>query len=141
VELHFQIIFSGIGDLLCKYMHDEDCRFALRVKNKRGDKWNAHGDGYLIKTGDKDNFQLVVDAANTSAYQVLEAYKNPDRETNSDDVLNLIPFVDPNAVNNTPLFQMKDGKLQVRVNLKKNSALPPAIIKENLVTSTIIIGK
>ncbi|CAB4036034.1 Hypothetical predicted protein [Paramuricea clavata] len=96
-------------------MHDEDCRFGLRVKNKRGDKWNAYGDGYLIKTGDKDNFQLVVEAVNTSAYQ------------------------------------MKDGELQVRVNLNdlqskeispnwtgigrlgkllvyqpKNSALPPA---------------
>jgi hypothetical protein len=132
-------------------MHDEDCRFGLRVKNKKGDKWNAYGDGYLIKTGDKDNFRLVVKAANTSAYQVIQAYQNPDREINVDDVLNLIPFVDPDAVNNTPLFQIKDGKLQVRVDLDdlqskeispnwtgagrlakllvyqpKNSALPPA---------------
>ncbi|CAB3991338.1 Hypothetical predicted protein, partial [Paramuricea clavata] len=151
VELHFQLFVSGLGDLLSKYMHDEDCRFGLRVKNKKGDKWNAYGDGYLIKTGDKDNFRLVVKAANTSAYQVIQAYQNPDREINVDDVLNLIPFVDPDAVNNTPLFQMKDGKLQVRVNLDdlqskeispnwtgagrlakllvyqpKNSALPPA---------------
>ncbi|CAB4023844.1 Hypothetical predicted protein [Paramuricea clavata] len=98
-------------------MHDEDCRFGLRVKNKKNEKWIAYGDDYLIKTGDKDNFQRVVKAANTSAYQVIQAYQNPDREIDVNDVLNLIPFVDPDAVNNTPLFQVKDGKLQVRVNL------------------------
>ena len=42
-----------IGDLLAKYMHDEDNRFGLRVTNARGDKWIAYGDGMLMKNRSK----------------------------------------------------------------------------------------
>ena len=44
---------SCIGDLLSKYMHDEDNKFGLRVTNVRGDKWIAYGDGMLLKKKDK----------------------------------------------------------------------------------------
>ncbi len=134
-------------------MHDEDCTYGLRVKNKRGDKWIAYGDKKLMKSGNKDNLEYVLEAVQKSVDQVHEAYQHPDRDINTDSVTDLIPFVDPDAVNNAPMFQMKNGSLlrrkkakdlqdyttksnwwgvttigilQIAHNKKKNSALPKA---------------
>ncbi len=93
-------------------MHDEDCTYGLRVKNKRGDKWIAYGDKMLMKSGNQDNLEYVLEAVQKSVDQVHEAYQHPDRDINTDSVTDLIPFVDPDAVNNTPLFQMTNRLLR-----------------------------
>ena len=49
VELATQVTPNNVGHLLCKYMHDEDNKFGLRVTNNRGNKWIAYGDGMLFE--------------------------------------------------------------------------------------------
>ncbi len=117
VELHYEVFSAKIGDLLSKYMHDEDCKFGLRVKNKRGDKWISYGDDYLLRNGSQNNYRLVLETVQKSVGQVYEAFQNPNATINSNNVTNLIPFVDPDAENNTPLFHVKSGKLHVREKL------------------------
>ena len=103
-----------VGHLLCKYMHDEDNKYGLRVSNKRGDKWIAYGDGMLLKEESRDNLRIAVEAVQNSVDQVYEAYRNPAKSLNPAVVTDLIPFVDQEERNNSPLFQVKDGKLHRR---------------------------
>ncbi|XP_028403414.1 uncharacterized protein LOC114526111 [Dendronephthya gigantea] len=117
VALPMNITPSLTGDLLCKYMHDEDNKFGLRVTNLRGDKWIAYGDGMLMNTKDEKNFKIAVEAAQASVDQVVKAYKNPDEKIDPSAVTDLLPFVDVSEKNNTPLFQVKDGKLHRRSDI------------------------
>jgi len=95
-------------------MHDEDNKYGLRVSNKRGDKWIAYGDGMLLKEESRDNLRIAVEAVQNSVDQVYEAYRNPAKSLNPAVVTDLIPFVDQEERNNSPLFQVKDGKLHRR---------------------------
>ena len=99
-------------------MHDEDNQFGLRVTNRRGDKWIAYGDGMLLKDESKDNLSIVPEAVQRSVDQVYEAYIHPDKNLDPADVTDLIPFVDQEERNNFPLFQVKDGKLHKRSDIK-----------------------
>ena len=92
-------------------MHDEDCKFGIRVTNIRGDKWIAYGDGFLFHEGNNDNLRLVSEAFQKSIQQVHDAYTDPERVIHPNNVTDLLPFVDSTAMNNSPLFQMKDGEL------------------------------
>ena len=105
------------GLLLCMYMHNEDGKYGLRVKNKRGDKWIAYGDGMLLKDESRDNLNIVAEAVQNSVDQVYEAYRNPAKGLNPAEVTDLIPSVDQEERNNSPLFQVKDGKLHRRSNI------------------------
>ena len=132
-------------------MHDEDCKYGVSVKNKRGDRWIAYGDAYLLAKGNKNNSRLAKEAVQASVAQVGEAYNNSSKKISPKTVTDIIPFVDPEAVNNKPLFQKRNGELlrrgdvenlqdpNVKTNwwgtstvallrgaTKKNSALTPA---------------
>ncbi|KAL9978936.1 hypothetical protein ACROYT_G016520 [Oculina patagonica] len=48
IELRKNATPAKVGDLLSKFMHDEDGKYGLRVTNARGDKWVAYGDGMLF---------------------------------------------------------------------------------------------
>ena len=98
-------------------MHDEDNKFGLRVTNKRGDKWIAYGDGMLLKEKSKDNLKIAVEAVKNSVNQVHEAYRNPQKVLDLSVVMDLVPSVDQDEPNNTPLFQVKGGKLHRRSNV------------------------
>ena len=54
-----QVTPSKVGDLLCKYMHDEDNKHGIRVKNRKGDKWIAYGDGMLLNDESEINFKIA----------------------------------------------------------------------------------
>ncbi len=103
-----------VGDTLSKFMHDEDCQYGLNVKNSRGDKWTAYGDGYLNSPGSRQNLQYVTEAIQTSVKQVTEAFQFPKRTINPVEVTKILPLVDPDAPNNAPLFQVKNGELHQR---------------------------
>ena len=108
------------GHLLCKYMHDEDGKYGLRVTNNRGDKWIAYGDGMLLNDESRENLKIVAEAVQNSVDQVYQAYRNPTESLQFLDpavVTDLIPFVDQEERNNSPLFQVKDGKLHRRSNI------------------------
>ena len=98
-------------------MHDEDNKFGLRVTNKRGDKWISYGDGMLLKEKSKDNLRIAVEAVQKSVNQVYEAYRSPRKALDPAVVIDLLPFVDQEEPNNTPLFQVKGGKLHRRSNV------------------------
>ena len=102
------------GHLLCKYMHDEDGKYGLRVTNARDDKWIAYGDGMLLDERSKDNLKLVAEAVQKSVEQVFEAYSNPTKTLDTAEVTKLIPVVDQKEKNNYPLFQVKDGEMHRR---------------------------
>jgi len=96
------------------YMHDEDNKYGLRVTNNRGDKWIAYGDGMLLKEESRDNLKIAADAVQKSVDQVYQAYRKPTKSLDSAVVTDLIPFVDQEKRNNSPLFQVKDGRLHRR---------------------------
>ena len=98
-------------------MHNEDNKYGLRVTNKRRDKWIAYGDGKLLNEESKDNLKSGVEAVQTSVNQVYEAYKQPEKTIDPTAVTDLMPFVDPDERNNSPLFQVKDGKLHRRSDI------------------------
>ena len=105
---------TKVGHLLCKYMHDEDNKYGLRVTNKRGDKWIAYGDGRLLDEESRDNLKIAADAVQKSVNQVHDAYTNLSKTLDHAVVTDLIPFVDQDERNNSPLFQVKDGVLHRR---------------------------
>ena len=117
LELPQQVTPSKVGHLLCKYMHDEDSRYGLRVTNKRGDKWIAYGDGMLLNDESEGNLRLAVSAVQASVDQLFEAYLSPEKIISSSSVTDFIPFVDPSDRNNYPMFLVKDGKLLRRADL------------------------
>ena len=154
VELHETAFADMVGDYLSKFMHDEDCKYGLRVTNKRGDKWIAYGDKYFLAERNKDNRRLVEEAIKTSVLQVYDSFQKPTKTVNPNEVIDILPFVDPTAANNAPLFQMKSGQLLRRLDVgnlqdpqtksdwlsiptatlnliqgsdRKNSALPPVL--------------
>ena len=118
VELHNLVTPSKVGDYLSKFMHDEDCKYGVRVKNKKGNQWIAYGDAYLLSKGNEDNYGFANEAVQASVAQVGEAYDNPSKVIDPKPVTDIIPFVDPNAVNNMPLFVMRNGALLRRDKVK-----------------------
>lgn len=114
VQLAKGTTVAKVGHLLCKYMHDEDNKHGLRVKNRRGDKWISNGDGMLLKDKSGNNLKIAMEAVKKSSDQVWEAYKHPSQSVDPAVVTDLIPFVDQEERNNSPLFQVKDGKLHRR---------------------------
>ena len=98
-------------------MHDEDNKYGLRVTNKRGDKWIAYGDGRLLHEESRDNLKIVADTVQKSVHQVYDAYTNPRKTLDYAVVTDLIPFVDQHKINNSPLFQVKDGELHRRSDI------------------------
>lgn len=117
MELGRETTFGIDGHLLCLCMHDEDNKYGLRVTNKRGDKWIAYGDGTLLNEESKNNLKIAVEAVQASVDQVYEAYRQPEKTIYSTAVTDLMPFVDPDERNNSPLFQVKDGKMHRRSNI------------------------
>ncbi|CAB4019854.1 Hypothetical predicted protein [Paramuricea clavata] len=51
--LPMKVTPAVIGHLLCKYMHDEDSKFGIRVTNVRGNTLVAYGGGRLMEEADK----------------------------------------------------------------------------------------
>ena len=98
-------------------MHEEDGKFGINVRNKRGDQWTAYGDGLFFYEKSAENRRIAMEAVQISADQIFEAFWNPDQVIDTSKVTDLIPFVDESKKNNYPMFQMKDGNLARRANL------------------------
>ena len=109
---------TQVGHLLSKCMHDEDGTYGLHVTNRKGDKWVALGDGMLLDERSKDNLRLATDAVQKSVDQVFEAYEYPSKVLDTAEVTDLVPIVDPAGRNHFPLFQVKDGTLHRRSDVR-----------------------
>ena len=106
---------SDLGSLITRFMHDEDSKFGLNVRNGNGAQWRAYGDKRYFDDIDSANRVQVNQAVQVSADEVFAAYlsgvapspgsfgalKNlPDLQA----VLNL-------AGNFSPLFRMDGNKV------------------------------
>jgi hypothetical protein len=98
-------------------MHDEDNKYGLRVKNVRGEKWLAYGDGMFLNEENEDARRIAVAAVQKSVDQVFESFLHPEETPNADLVTNYIPVLDAEEKNNYPMFQVIDGKVRRRSDL------------------------
>ncbi|MFJ2540555.1 phospholipase [Pseudomonas sp. NPDC087614] len=65
---------SDLGSLITRFMHDEDSKFGLSVRNAYGDQWRAFGDKRYFEATDADNRQQVNQAVQASEDEVFAAY-------------------------------------------------------------------
>jgi hypothetical protein len=73
----YQTARVGVTANLCaKGMHDEDCKYGLRVSNAMGDTWRAYGDKRYFDTVDLQNKALVDTAVQASATEIFNAFIN-----------------------------------------------------------------
>lgn len=116
---------EGVSANLCaKGMHDEDCKYGLRVSNDLGETWRAYGDKRYFDTVNLFNRSLVNIAAQASADEVFNAFLTGDQPQDPIPYMalrmapNLAQVQDyqGNPLNNfAPLFVLTDaGKVQCR---------------------------
>lgn len=119
---------SDLGSLLTRFMHDEDSRFGLKVRNAQGEQWRAYGDKRYFESSDADNRRLVNQAVQASADEVFAAYLSgnvPAPTTFA--ALQRLPdltAVQDSGNNFSPLFRVEGGKVLRRkdVNNLNDSA-------------------
>ena len=63
-----------LGSLISRFMHDEDSKFGLKVRNALGDEWHAYGDKRYFDSNDEANRAQVKRAVQASADEIFEAY-------------------------------------------------------------------
>lgn len=83
---------STIGDLLMKYMHDEDGA-GISVHDAQSNHWTAVGDGYYFEPNSLEHRRRVINALQLSANEVYEAYQSG-RIMENNDVYNTLPIPD-----------------------------------------------
>ena len=104
-----------LGSLISRFMHDEDSKFGLKVRNALGDEWHAYGDKRYFDSNDAANRAQVKRAVQVSADEIFEAYVSgilPSPATYKAPLY--VP--DLNAVNNpstnfSPLFKAEGDKV------------------------------
>ncbi|NUO55028.1 MAG: hypothetical protein HOV78_00070 [Hamadaea sp.] len=74
VELYDTINDKIVAGNLARTMHNEDSKYGLVVRNKKGEEWFAYGDKRLLDKVSADNRQHVTAAAQTSADEVWTAF-------------------------------------------------------------------
>ncbi|MFV3317336.1 phospholipase [Pseudomonas sp. NY15374] len=65
---------SDIGSLVSRFMHDEDSKYGLRVRNAEGEQWRAYGDKRYFDSVDVANRRQVGRAVQRSADEVFQAF-------------------------------------------------------------------
>ncbi|TPG81457.1 phospholipase [Pseudomonas arsenicoxydans] len=65
---------SDLGSLITRFMHDEDSKFGLNVRNGNGDQWRAYGDKRYFDAIDSANRVQVNQAVQLSADEIFAAY-------------------------------------------------------------------
>lgn len=65
---------SDLGSLITRFMHDEDSKFGLNVRNGHGDQWHAYGDKRYFDAIDSANRAQVDLAVQVSADEVFAAF-------------------------------------------------------------------
>jgi hypothetical protein len=72
--LHDTVTPSGVGALLSRAMHDEDCLWGLAVTSRNDDRWRAYGDKRYFDTVDLANKAQVDKAVQESVNEVFQAF-------------------------------------------------------------------
>ncbi|AMQ85453.1 hypothetical protein [Pseudomonas glycinae] len=104
---------SDLGSLITRFMHDEDSKFGLKVRNGHGEQWRAFGDKRYFDATDADNRNQVNRAVQDSADEVYAAYSTGNVPTTFNAlqrVPDLTAVLDP-ANNFSPLFRLQGNKV------------------------------
>lgn len=83
---------ATIGNLLMKYMHDEDSA-GISVHDAQYNHWQAYGDGYYFEVNSAEHNRRLISALQLSADEVFEAYQSGS-VIESDAVSNMLPIPD-----------------------------------------------
>lgn len=106
---------SDLGSLISRFMHDEDNRFGLKVRNGQNEQWRTYGDKRYFDFLDSDARLHVNHAVQTSADEVFAAYLSGTVPAESAfGALQLTPDLAAvlNLSNNfSPLFRVEGGKV------------------------------
>ncbi|UWF50218.1 phospholipase [Pseudomonas sp. N3-W] len=114
-ELAAVVTPSDLGSLITRFMHDEDSKFGLKVRNGNGDQWRAYGDKRYFDSGDSVNRVHVKQAVQDSADEIFTAYLSgtlPSPTTYA--ALKRLPDLQAvlNLANNfSPLFRVEGSKV------------------------------
>ncbi|UVL20248.1 phospholipase [Pseudomonas sp. B21-044] len=65
---------SDVGSLISRFMHDEDSKYGLAVRNAEGEQWRAYGDKRYFDSVDVANRRQVARAVQRSADEVFQAF-------------------------------------------------------------------
>lgn len=65
---------SDVGSLISRFMHDEDSKYGLAVRNAEGEQWRAYGDKRYFDSVDAANRRQVGRAVQRSADEVFQAF-------------------------------------------------------------------
>ncbi len=65
---------SDVGSLISRFMHDEDSKYGLLVRNAEGEQWRAYGDKRYFDSVDVANRRQVGRAVQRSADEVFQAF-------------------------------------------------------------------
>jgi hypothetical protein len=111
-----------LGSLISKFMHDEDSRFGLKVRNAEQTEWHAYGDALLFDDIDSDNLQQVRLAVQESANEIFGTFCSgevpPDfRALRYVPDLKYLNDSQNPAKNFSPLFKMDGDKVLCRKDL------------------------
>ncbi|WP_409318488.1 phospholipase, partial [Pseudomonas sp. KCJK9016] len=104
---------SDLGSLITRFMHDEDSKFGLKVRNGHGEQWRAFGDKRYFDATDADNRNQVNQAVQDSADEVYAAYSSGSVPTTFNALQrlpDLTAVLDP-ANNFSPLFRLQGNKV------------------------------
>ncbi|WP_248743970.1 MULTISPECIES: phospholipase [unclassified Pseudomonas] len=104
---------SDLGSLITRFMHDEDSKFGLKVRNGHGEQWRAFGDKRYFDATDADNRNQVNLAVQDSADEVYAAYSSGNVPTTFN-ALQRLPDLTAvmNLANNfSPLFRLQGNKV------------------------------
>ncbi|WP_085746912.1 phospholipase [Pseudomonas sp. R45(2017)] len=104
---------SDLGSLITRFMHDEDSKFGLKVRNGHGEQWRAFGDKRYFDATDADNRNQVTLAVQDSADEVYAAYSSGNVPTTFNALQrlpDLTAVLDP-ANNFSPLFRLQGNKV------------------------------
>ncbi|UFQ01102.1 phospholipase [Pseudomonas fitomaticsae] len=104
---------SDLGSLITRFMHDEDSKFGLKVRNEHGEQWRAFGDKRYFDATDADNRNQVNQAVQDSADEVYAAYSSGNVPTTFNALQRLpdLTFVMNLANNFSPLFRLQGNKV------------------------------
>lgn len=106
---------SDLGSLITRFMHDEDSKFGLNVRNGDGAQWHAYGDKRYFDAIDSANRLQVNQAVQVSADEIFAAYlsgiaPSPGSFAALKKLPDLQAVLSPTA-NFSPLFKVEGAKV------------------------------
>ncbi|WP_422417228.1 phospholipase [Pseudomonas sp. GZD-222] len=114
---------ADLGSLISRFMHDEDSKYGLVLRNAQGDTWRGYGDKRYFDTIDVANRKQISKAVQASADEVFQAYNSgalpaPDSYGALRIAADLQAAVESQAAGNfAPLFALRNGKLMRRADV------------------------